>query len=52
MWKNIPAVKQGRVINVKVETYWFNDPYSLDYERKELKTNYWVNNIKTFDCLI
>ena len=37
MWKNIPAVKQGRVINVKAETYWFNDPYSLDYERKELK---------------
>lgn len=37
MWKNIPAVKQGQVINVKAETYWFNDPYSLDYERKELK---------------
>ncbi|MCG7337845.1 ABC transporter substrate-binding protein [Staphylococcus sp. ACRSN] len=37
MWKNIPAVKNNHVIHVKAETYWFNDPYSLDYERKELK---------------
>lgn len=37
IWKNIPAVKNNHVINVKAETYWFNDPYSLDYIRKEIK---------------
>ncbi|WP_436958818.1 ABC transporter substrate-binding protein [Staphylococcus succinus] len=37
IWKNISAVKNNHVINVKAETYWFNDPYSLDYIRKEIK---------------
>lgn len=37
MWKNLPAVKDGKVIKVKAETYWYNDPYSLDFMRKDLK---------------
>ncbi|MDK9858716.1 ABC transporter substrate-binding protein [Staphylococcus equorum] len=39
MWQNIPAVKNDNVINVKAETYWYNDPYSLEYIRKELKNS-------------
>ncbi|SUM34507.1 iron-siderophore ABC transporter periplasmic protein [Staphylococcus gallinarum] len=34
---NIPAVKDGHVIKVQAETYWYNDPYTLEYMRKDLK---------------
>ena len=37
LWKNIPAVKNDKVIKVAASTYWFNDPYSLEYIRKDLK---------------
>lgn len=35
--KNLPAVKKGHVVKVKAETYWYNDPYTLDFMRKDLK---------------
>ncbi|PTL06260.1 ABC transporter substrate-binding protein, partial [Staphylococcus gallinarum] len=31
LWNNIPAVKDGHVIKVQAETYWYNDPYTLEY---------------------
>lgn len=37
IWKNLPAVKKGHVVKVKAETYWYNDPYTLDFMRKDLK---------------
>lgn len=37
VWKNIPAVKQDHVFQVKAENYWYNDPYSLEENRKNLK---------------
>lgn len=37
IWKNLPAVKNNNVIEVKAETYWYNDPYTLDFMRKNLK---------------
>lgn len=37
LWNNIPAVKDGHVIKVQAETYWYNDPYTLEYMRKDLK---------------
>ena len=37
IWKNLPAVKNNNVIEVKAETYWYNDPYTLDFMRKDLK---------------
>ncbi|MBF7017578.1 ABC transporter substrate-binding protein [Staphylococcus durrellii] len=39
VWKNIPSVKQGNVIHVKAENYWYNDPYSLETNRKNLKSH-------------
>ena len=39
MWQQIPAVKNNHIIKVKAETYWYNDPYSLAFQRKELKNN-------------
>ncbi|MBM7644526.1 iron complex transport system substrate-binding protein [Scopulibacillus daqui] len=33
-YKNIPAVKNGRVIKVNAKAFDFNDPLSLDYELK------------------
>ncbi|AVQ33675.1 ferrichrome ABC transporter substrate-binding protein [Staphylococcus muscae] len=37
MWKNLPAVKNDRVIKVDSNVYWYNDPYTLDIMRKGLK---------------
>lgn len=40
LWKNLPAVKDNHVIQVNAKTYWFNDPYTLDYMRKDLKEKF------------
>ncbi|MCU5745194.1 ABC transporter substrate-binding protein [Staphylococcus sp. SQ8-PEA] len=37
IWKNLPAVQNDHVIKVNAETYWFNDPYTLEHIRKDLK---------------
>ncbi|QLK86657.1 ABC transporter substrate-binding protein [Staphylococcus sp. 17KM0847] len=37
MWKNLPAVQNDRVIKVDTSVYWYNDPYTLEVMRKELK---------------
>ncbi|MDU0996733.1 MAG: ABC transporter substrate-binding protein, partial [Staphylococcus lugdunensis] len=37
IWKNLPAVKNGHVVKVTAGTYWYNDPYTLDFMRKDLK---------------
>ncbi|ASE58437.1 ABC transporter substrate-binding protein [Staphylococcus saprophyticus] len=37
IWKNTEAVKNGKTFKVGEGIYWLNDPYSLDYERKDLK---------------
>lgn len=37
IWKNTEAVKNGHTIKVDEGIYWLNDPYSLEYERKDLK---------------
>ena len=29
--------ENNNVIEVKAETYWYNDPYTLDFMRKDLK---------------
>lgn len=38
VWKNSKAVTQHHDIKVDEGIYWLNDPYSLDYERKDLKS--------------
>ena len=40
IWNNLPAVKDNHVIKVQAETYWYNDPYTLDYMRKDLKEKF------------
>ena len=37
IWKNTEAVKNSKTFKVDEGIYWLNDPYSLDYERKDLK---------------
>lgn len=37
VWKNTEAVRNGHTFKVDEGIYWLNDPYSLDYERKDLK---------------
>ena len=37
LWNSIPAVQQDHVIKVQAETYWYNDPYTLEFMRKDLK---------------
>lgn len=39
VWKNIPAVKQHHVYQVKAENFWYNDPYSLEANRETLKSH-------------
>ena len=34
VWKNIPAVKEGRVIKFDSDSFYFNDPISLEKELK------------------
>jgi len=36
-WKNLDAVKKGKVISYKAEDYWFTDPLTLDNLRVKLK---------------
>lgn len=38
-YKNIPAVKNNRVIEVNASEFYFNDPLTLDYQLDLLKTN-------------
>ncbi|HJF67714.1 MAG TPA: ferrichrome ABC transporter substrate-binding protein, partial [Staphylococcus kloosii] len=38
VWKNSKAVTEHHDIKVDEGIYWLNDPYSLDYERKDLKS--------------
>ncbi|WP_214307263.1 ABC transporter substrate-binding protein [Staphylococcus pseudoxylosus] len=40
LWQNIPAVQKDQVIQVQSETYWYNDPYTLEYMRKDLKEKF------------
>ncbi|MEW8965890.1 ABC transporter substrate-binding protein, partial [Staphylococcus arlettae] len=37
LWKNIPAVKNDQVIKINATSYWYNDPYTLEFMRKDLK---------------
>ncbi|HGZ8988376.1 TPA: hypothetical protein ACOFOO_000721 [Staphylococcus aureus] len=37
MWKNLKATKEGHIVKVDAGTYWYNDPYTLDFMRKDLK---------------
>ncbi|WP_342610427.1 ABC transporter substrate-binding protein [Staphylococcus hsinchuensis] len=37
LWNNIPAVKKDHVVKVQAETYWYNDPYTLEHMRTDLK---------------
>ncbi len=29
--------KEGHIVKVDAGTYWYNDPYTLDFMRKDLK---------------
>ena len=40
LWNNLPAVQKDNVIQVQAETYWYNDPYTLEYMRKDLKEKF------------
>ena len=33
----LTSSEKGHVIKVKAETFWYNDPYTLDFMRKDLK---------------
>ena len=35
-YKNIPAVKNGNVIEVSAKEFYFNDPITLDYQLEVL----------------
>ncbi|GGB08497.1 ferrichrome ABC transporter substrate-binding protein [Macrococcus hajekii] len=37
VWKNMDASKNNRVIQYDAEDFWFNDPISLEHQRKVLK---------------
>ena len=36
-YKSIPAVKNDKVIEIDAQTFWYNDPYSLEVQREFLK---------------
>ncbi|WP_342560194.1 iron-hydroxamate ABC transporter substrate-binding protein [Psychrobacillus sp. FSL W7-1457] len=40
VYKNIPAVKEGRVFEAVAEEFYFNDPISLDYQLAFFKENF------------
>ncbi|MEB7798510.1 ABC transporter substrate-binding protein [Staphylococcus xylosus] len=40
LWQNMPSVQKDQVIQVQAETYWYNDPYTLEYMRKDLKEKF------------
>ncbi|AAK78766.1 iron complex transport system substrate-binding protein [Clostridium acetobutylicum] len=44
-YKNIPAVKNNRVLEVDANKFYFNDPISLDYELDTF-INYFLGNSK------
>ncbi len=37
LWKNMDAVKNNRLVEYDSEDFWFNDPISLEHQRKVLK---------------
>ncbi|UBH08728.1 ABC transporter substrate-binding protein [Macrococcus armenti] len=37
LWKNMDAVKNNRLVEYDAEDFWFNDPISLEHQRKVLK---------------
>ncbi len=37
MWQNLEAVQNKYAFNVDSSVYWYNDPYTLDVTRKDLK---------------
>lgn len=37
LWKNMDAVKNNRLVEYDAEDFWFNDPISLEHQRKILK---------------
>lgn len=37
VWKNMDAVKNNKVVQYDAEDFWFNDPISLEHQRKVLK---------------
>ncbi|QRN48837.1 ABC transporter substrate-binding protein [Macrococcoides bohemicum] len=37
VWKNMNAVKNNKVVQYDAEDFWFNDPISLEHQRKVLK---------------
>ncbi|MBY5033959.1 iron-hydroxamate ABC transporter substrate-binding protein [Streptococcus gallolyticus] len=37
VWKNLPAVKNGHVIRVDANAFYFNDPFTLEYELNTLR---------------
>ena len=43
LWNNLPAVQNDNVLEVQAETYWYNDPYTLEFMRKDLKEKF-LNN--------
>ncbi|MCO4340424.1 ABC transporter substrate-binding protein [Staphylococcus agnetis] len=43
MWSNLKAVKAKHVFDVDSSIYWYNDPYSLDVIRKDLKEKFLKN---------
>lgn len=44
LWNNLSAVKNDHVIEVQAETYWYNDPYTLEFMRKDLKEKFLKSN--------
>ncbi|OIS32909.1 ferrichrome ABC transporter substrate-binding protein, partial [Staphylococcus cohnii] len=44
LWNNLSAVKNDQVIEVQAETYWYNDPYTLEFMRKDLKEKFLKSN--------
>lgn len=44
LWNNLSAVKNDQVIEVQAETYWYNDPYTLEFMRKDLKDKFLKTN--------
>ncbi|AJC95399.1 ABC transporter substrate-binding protein [Staphylococcus hyicus] len=43
MWSNLKPVKENHVFDVDSSIYWYNDPYSLDVIRKDLKEKFLRN---------
>lgn len=37
IWKNLPAVKNGHVVRVNANAFYFNDPFTLEHELHTLR---------------